>query len=46
MTPVEEKLEQEQAERNAASVFGVVFWVLMAVAVAVLLMHYTFRGLA
>lgn len=46
MTPVEEKLEQEQAERNVARCFGVVFWVLIAVAVAVLLVHYTFRGLA
>jgi len=44
MTPAEERLEQEEAEANAATFFGVVFWVLIVFALVALLTHYTFPG--
>jgi len=45
LTPSEEQVEQERAEVEAARSVGILFWVLLAAAVAALAIHYVFPGL-
>jgi hypothetical protein len=42
LTPAEEELEKERAEERLAVSLGFLFWVLVAVALGALVVHYTF----
>lgn len=45
LTPAEEQMEKERAEEQAAVSLGFLFWVLIAVALAALVVHYAFPEL-
>jgi len=44
ITPAEEQVEKERAQQQATASLGFLFWLLTAVAVAALLVHYVFPG--
>jgi len=45
LTPSEERVERERVEEEAATSLKFVFWVLIAVALAAVVVHYAFPGL-
>lgn len=42
LTPAEQRVREERAEAAATACFGVLFWVLIAVALAAVVVHYAF----
>jgi hypothetical protein len=45
LTPSEEQVERERVEEEAATSLKYTFWVLIAVALVAVIVHYTFPGL-